>query len=125
MINAKTALCTIGDGYWSNKTKAVSIEGFVLNYINEEKDFGELLVFFNTKTWNTKKHGLIYTDSLFIEQLRNWLTKLGYNANSIEYSEQGMQGDNYVSLDVQEDFIASYIAKHEALVNELYEEMYS
>ena len=112
MIKAITALQTIGDGYWSNTATVVGVKGFVLSYISEEETFGELLVFFNTTTWNTKKHGLIYTDSLFIAQLRNWLTKLGYNATSIEYSEQGMQGDNCVSLDVDEDFIASYKAKH-------------
>ena len=125
MINAVTTLQTAGNGYWSNKAKAVGIEGFVLNYINEEKDFGELCVFFNTATWNVNKDGLIYTDSLFKKQLCNWLTELGYNSKDVSYSEQGMQGDNYVSLDVGDAFIASYIAKHEELVNALYAEMYN
>ena len=125
MIEAATVLRTAGNGYWSNKAKAVGIEGFVLNYINEEKDFGELCVFFNTATWNVNKDGLIYTDSLFKKQLCKWLTELGYNSKDVSYSEQGMQGDNYVSLDVGDAFIASYIAKHEELVNALYAEMYN
>lgn len=125
MIEVATTLQTAGDGYWSGNAKDISVTGFVLNYINEEKDFGELCVFFNTKTWNVNKDGLIYTDSLFKKQLRNWLTELGYNATDVSYSEQGMQGDNYVSLDVGNKFIASYIAKHEELVNALYAEMYN
>ena len=33
----------------------------------------------------------------------------GLDATDVSYSEQGMQGDNYVSLDVGDQFIASWI----------------
>jgi hypothetical protein len=53
--------------------------------------------------------GLIYTDKLFKAELRAYLQTLGFTAeeaNDVEYSEQGMQSDNYVSCDVGAKFIA-------------------
>ena len=41
---------TSGTGYWSNVVKTVNIKGYQIPYINEEGDFGELRVFFDTKT---------------------------------------------------------------------------
>jgi hypothetical protein len=100
---------TVGDGYWSNKAKAVQITGLQLAYTNDELDFGELRVRFNTSTWDTNKDGLIYTDSLFLEELCELLTDMGFDASDVSYSEQGMQGDNYVSLDVGEFFINTFM----------------
>jgi hypothetical protein len=53
--------------------------------------------------------GLIYTDKLFMLELRTYLQTLGFTAAEaadVEYSEQGMQGDSYVSCDVGAVFIA-------------------
>ena len=77
MIEATTVLRTAGDGYWSETAKDVDVTGFYVGYINEEADFGELCVYFNTDKWNVDNDGLIYTDSLFMQQLREWLTTLG------------------------------------------------
>ena len=82
-------------------------------YVSDEKDFGELCVYFNTADWDVNTDGLIYTDSAFIEDLRNFLITQQLS-DDCDYSEQGMQGDNYVSLDVGEDFINSY--KQSAIV---------
>jgi len=43
--------------------------------------------------------------------LRNFLALQGLNNLDIDYSEQGMQGDNYVSLDVGAAFISAWDAK--------------
>ena len=112
MIAAKTVLRTAGDGYWSDKAQAVQVTGIVLNYCDEDESFGELCVFFNDTTWDTSKDGLIYTDTRFEGEMCDWLTTLGYDASDVGYSEQGMQGDDYVSCDVGAAFIASYKAKH-------------
>ena len=109
MFKVNATCNTAGDGYWSNKQRAVEITRLQLGYINDELDFGELCVYFNTKTWDVNKDGLIYTDSLFLEELRELLGDLGFDASDVEYSEQGMQGDNYVSLDVGECFINTYM----------------
>ena len=109
MYKVTATLNTNGNGYWSNKRKAVEITALQLSYINDELDFGELCVYFNTATWDVDKDGLIYTDSLFLEELCELLTSLGFDASDVDYSEQGMQGDNYVSLDVEECFINTFM----------------
>jgi hypothetical protein len=108
MIKFNTILNTNGRGYWSNKARAVSVTKLSMPYVNDEGDFGELRVYFNTDTWDTDTDGLIYTDKQFMTELRSALTVAGFNARDIGYSEQGMQGDNYVSLDVDEGFINSW-----------------
>jgi len=117
MRKVTAILSTDGCGYWSEVAKDVKVIGFNLPYVNDEEDFGELRVYFDTKTWNVNTHGLIYTDRTFEEQLKTLLTKLGLQGEDICYSEQGMQGDNYVSLDVGEDFIKSYdVAQLESML---------
>lgn len=111
MIAVKKMLATDGKGYWTNKVKQVQVNGISLGYINEEADFGELCVYFDEKTWDVNKDGLIYTDQRFMRLLQGVLTQMGLDGSDVSYSEQGMQGDDYVSCDVGEKFIASYAAK--------------
>jgi hypothetical protein len=94
---------TAGNGYWSNFATEVEIEDMRVAYVSDDKEFGELLVYFATGDWDVNKHGLIYTDKLFIQQLNAFLCEQGLCA--VSYSEQGMQGDNYVSLDVEGEFL--------------------
>lgn len=101
---------TAGDGYWSDVAKEVSVLDMRLAYVNDEKDFGELRVYFAKDTWDVNTDGLIYTDSLFLDELRDFLITQELS-DDVEYSEQGMQGDNYVSLDVSEAFIKAWDAK--------------
>jgi hypothetical protein len=107
----KVTFNTIGDGYWSEHERAVDITNMVIGYINDENDFGELCVFFDTKTWNCYEHGLIYTDKLFMRELREFLISQGLPGNDVTYSEQGMQGDNYVSCDIGEKFLKAWSLK--------------
>jgi hypothetical protein len=106
----KVIFNTSGDGYWSNVAKPVEIVDMRINYVNDEQDFGELCVYFNTDTWNVNTDGLIYTDGQFKQDLMQFVTQHGLVVD-LCYSEQGMQGDNYVSLDVGADFLASWVAK--------------
>ena len=109
MYKVNATLNTNGNGYWSNKAIAVDITGLQLSYTNDELDFGELRVFFNTNTWDTNKDGLIYTDKQFMRELKELLTIQGFDASDVSYSEQGMQGDTYVSCDVGECFINTFM----------------
>jgi len=111
MLKVNATLNTTGDGYWSRKQAAVEVTRLMLAYTNDELDFGELRVYFNTKTWDVNKDGLVYTDSLFLEELCALLTDLGFDASDVTYSEQGMQGDNYVSCDVGECFINTFMER--------------
>lgn len=108
MFKERVCLETSGDGYWSNVAKEVDVEGMCIAYVNDENDFGELRVYFDTSDWNVQKDGLIYTDRLFLRQLRSYLNSKGLKGADVDYSEQGMQGHNYVSLDVGAAFLQSW-----------------
>jgi hypothetical protein len=109
MYKVTATLNTNGNGYWSRKATAVEITHLQLAYTNDEMDFGELRVRFNTNTWDVNKDGLIYTDKQFMRELKELLTQKGFDASDVSYSEQGMQGDNYVSCDVGECFINTFM----------------
>jgi N-dimethylarginine dimethylaminohydrolase len=113
-------LHTNGSGYWSERAAAVRVTELCLGYVSEDAEFGELCVHFNTDDWRVDKHGLIYTDGQFRAELQAYLTSIGLDGSDVEYSEQGMQGDNYVSCDVGESFIASYKEKFADAYNAAY-----
>ncbi len=107
----QTVFTTTGDGYWSNVAKQVLITDMRVTYVNDERDFGELRVYFDRSTWDVNEDGLIYTDRGFMTDLRNFLAIQGLDNLDVDYSEQGMQGDNYVSLDIGEKFLNVWDAK--------------
>ena len=109
MYKVNATLNTNGKGYWSRTVAAVEITALQLAYINDEQDFGEPRVYFNTATWDVNKQGLIYTDKQFMRELKELLTAKGFNVKDVSYSEQGMQGDNYVSCDVGKQFINTFM----------------
>jgi hypothetical protein len=109
MYKVNATLNTNGNGYWSRKKASVEITHLQLAYINDELDFGELRVYFNTKTWDVNTDGLIYTDKQFMRELKDLLVLGGFDASDVSYSEQGMQGDAYVSCDVGECFINTFM----------------
>ena len=102
---------TSGDGLWSRAIKNVRIVDMTVPYVNDERDFGELKVHFNTEDWDVEKDGLIYTDRGFMTDLRNFLVLHGLDNLDVDYSEQGMQGEDYVSLDIGKAFIDAWEAK--------------
>ncbi len=107
----QTIFSTSGDGYWSDVAKPVQITDMRVAYVNDEKDFGELRVYFNTKFWNVNEDGLIYTDRNFLAELQEFLNSHKLAGADVDYSEQGMQGNNYVSLDVGKAFLDAWDAK--------------
>lgn len=110
---------TIGDGYWSNVKKAVQIVDMQLgSYISDELDFGELRVYFND-SWDIYQDGLIYTDSQFLTELRQFLKSHGLPGDDVEYSEQGMQGDDFVSLDIGGKFLKAWSDKFQLNLHRL------
>ena len=109
---------TNGLGYWSRAKKAVGIVDMRVAYINDERDFGELRVYFNTEDWDVNTDGLIYTDKQWRNELQAFLDTHGLPGKDISYSEQGMQGDNYVSMDiVTAKFLQAWEAKFGVLEN--------
>ena len=86
MYKVTATLNTSGGGYWSNTKAAVEITALQLSYTNDELDFGELRVHFNTATWDVNKLGLIYTDTQFMTELKELLTAKGFDASDVSYS---------------------------------------
>ena len=101
-------LSTNGQGLWTRFEQTVTVIRVELAYANEDVDFGELVAYFDTSTWDVNKNGLIYTDPRWLEEFRALMRSLGFTSRACEdinYSEQGMQGSDYVSLDVGADFL--------------------
>lgn len=105
-MKVNTVLHTDGSGLWSSKAQGVTITDFVV--IPVDDTFGELRVYFTG--WNCKENGDIYTDKFFLKELKQFLLFIGLS-NKVDYSEQGMQRDNYVSLDVGKEFLESWNKK--------------
>jgi hypothetical protein len=96
-----------GDGLWSDQTmtRTVLVEEVSMSYMEDYNMWSDLRVHFNTEDWSVDQDGLIYTDSGFINDLRSFLEDSGIPIDivrNIDYSEQGMQGDSYVSCDAYE-----------------------
>lgn len=116
MRTVSAILNTSGDGLWSRAQRAVTITGIDVPYVNKGGTFGELRIYFDPGTWSTRELGLIYTDGQFLRELRLLLDSMGYASEDVDYSEQGMQGNDYVSCDVGTSFLSSYPSewlKHE------------
>lgn len=114
---ASVFLNTNGNGLWSDVETEVRIVDMVLDVgtiwegDTDADAFGEFRVYFDTATWDTAEDGLIYTDKGFLRELREFLTQHGLPGDDVSYSEQGMQGDDYVSLDAGGKFYAAWIEK--------------
>jgi len=108
MRKVNQSISTDGSSLWSEVAREVKILGIDVPYINDEGDFGELHVIFDTATWDVAKDGLIYTDKQFLKELKDLLTNMGLPGDDVNYSEQGMQGTKFVSLDIGEKFINAW-----------------
>lgn len=107
-------LQTDGSGLWSSRhatIKTTKLRLIADTMDNGKTYYGELRVYFDPKTWNTKTDGLIYTDYRFLIDLKTALVRRNLSAGRVDYSEAGMQGADYVSLDVDDAFIRSYSRK--------------
>jgi hypothetical protein len=106
---------------WSSAKKEVKVEGFTFDL--EAITYGgipELRVFFDLDTWDTNTDGLIYTDKKFLSDVETNFIHMGLNIEDgdITYSEMGMQGANFVSFDLSDNFAARLLILARGLVLE-------
>jgi hypothetical protein len=117
-VNFRTR--TNGTGYWSPKQKFVTINRIELAYVDDEEQFGELRAYFDPAEWDIDNDGLIYSDMGWKASFLTCLETMGFSTDAIlhvSYSEQGMQGGNYVSMDVGSDFIQECEALYRFVIN--------
>ena len=114
VIRIDTTIRTDGTSLWSpcgpTSVRITSLELFLYPH---EPDYAELAVGFDGKSWDRTKDGLIYTDRGFEAGLGETLVAQGMPpeiARGARYSEQGMQGDCYVSFDVDRKFVKAFKA---------------
>jgi hypothetical protein len=115
MLKLITAIPTSGTGRWSKVVKSVDVTHLTLAVSSsvsatEGQQWGELKVYFDPKTWDNTQDGLVYTDEPFAVKLQHRLRVLGLADADIEYSEQDMQGEDYISFDAGQKFVDSWKA---------------
>lgn len=112
---------TDGQGYWSRKVKTVGINRVRLAYVDNEGEFGELRAYFDPREWDIDTDGLIYTDMMWKHSFLTCMENvLGFSPDAtldVSYSEQGMQGHNYVSMDVGPQFLLECDALYRFIIH--------
>ena len=100
---------TDGRGYWSTVArKSIRIDRVAIASVSDDGEYGELRAYFDESEWNVESDGLIYSDQAWMKSFRSCMATLGFSVQAlaaISYTEQGMQGTEYVSLDVGRDFL--------------------
>jgi hypothetical protein len=117
-VNFRTQ--TNRSGYWSSTAKFVTVNRVRLAYLDKECDFGELRAYFDPAEWDVDNDGLIYTDRAWMQGFQECMKTVGFSDEAVEaisYSEQGMQGDNFVSMDVTGAFVRECEALYRFTIN--------
>ncbi len=112
---------TNGKGHWSEEERLVIINKLEIGYSSlvyypEDPFNGELRAYFEPHgftrgSWNVQGYGLIYTDRQWMREFKKGLAAYGFSRRAVQnvsYSEQGMQGDDYVSMDIGPVFWTSW-----------------
>lgn len=105
----------------------MSNQRMVLAYLNDKGNFGELRVYHDK--WDAEELGYLYDISggyAWLGGLREHLITLGFDkfqVRALDFSESGMQGRKYVSLDINSGrgewigsgkaFIARFLDKYD------------
>ena len=120
-MNTNIIAHTNGKGYWTQEERMVEIIRIGFGYKStdmypEDPFFGELRAYFEPDgftpgSWNVAGHDLIYTDKQWMKEFKAGLRAMGFSIKAVQdvsYSEQGMQSNTYVSMDVGPRFYASW-----------------
>jgi hypothetical protein len=101
---------TNGVGLWSSESNKEVQGCMYFTLLKTESDgevYGGTATFhFSKEDWDVDKYGLIYTDEGFLDSIHNKLKEAGFEKyQEINYSEQGMQGDDYVDFDASIEIV--------------------
>ena len=81
-------------GYWGESEKELTFEIEKAEVDHVDEDFYSMNVYLKGYS-SSKPYGLIYTDDKFLKHIKRLLPSI-----YVTYSEQGMQGDNFVNFDL-------------------------
>ena len=104
----RATLRTKGDSNYAKTTDAtkpmdVSVIKAEYMYMNNNHDGWNhyVRVYFDPKTWNSSKLGMLFTDTGFEGAFRKELANQGYPTGpGIQYSESDFQGKDYVTFSI-------------------------
>lgn len=98
------------DCLWANQPKELSFKVVEVDvpYVAEEGYKGFISVNMRLQDYDEEKIGSVYTDTKFLKNVRDIVEQANLNPDSINYSEYGLQGKDYVNFDVS---YAELIAK--------------
>ena len=103
MIKFDRVIATGGNGLWAKLVANVQVRGIdnqdTIDMLEDEEG-GVIDVYFDTASWDTERDGLIYTDDTFLENLKAEFVKMGLDPSGMYYTEWSLQGDDFVSFDV-------------------------
>lgn len=114
-VNLKNCYCHTEGTRWSrNKAKVhLTIMELKIRFWNSRDDFSSGLNLYFDDSWDVERDNLIYSSELFLKEFREYL-KVTYNFSDealedIDYSEAGMQGDDYVNFDLGDLFYEEFV----------------
>jgi hypothetical protein len=83
--------------YWGHSEKEQS---FKISQIEIQTDSDEeVLLEVYLENYDVKQFGFIYTDEKFLNSINSILIKKGFSEDTLlDYTEQGMQGRNYIHM---------------------------
>ncbi len=113
-VDVDWACSTGGDGFWTRHVGVTRITRLELAYVANDGRFGELRAHLDPASWDSERLDVVYTDRTWLAAFRLLLETLGFSsaeAARVNYSEAGMQGDDYVSMDVTEPFLEAWKAR--------------
>ena len=114
--NFKPSCSTDGRGMWTRAKRLVKVEDIITGNVEIDEDFCivKFHVYFTPRSWSVRKYGLIYLDHRWIKEFRAALVKIGFSkkaAEEVYYTEQGDQGQEYVSLEAGQVFLRELVSK--------------
>jgi hypothetical protein len=87
-------------GVWGRNKELVSYKIKNIRVVNIGDPFDCASVNIYLEGYRANQYGLIYTDKTFKNSVRILFSKIGINPEDIDYTEQRMQGENFVSMKI-------------------------
>jgi hypothetical protein len=87
-------------GVWGRNNELVSykIKNIRVRDLGDPFDCASVSIYL--EGYHANQYGLIYTDRTFKNSVRILFSKIGINPDDVEYAEQRMQGENFVSMKI-------------------------